>query len=182
VDESSLNHRPHTTLRATHARATRPQPPASRLVCVVASNRNQKKRLRAQRDRVAGVYVTPGALRNVGGSAAVPSASSSLNVNASAIGLPSVSGWTERPGQSCRRRPRIDARSLPTLPLRSSLRCASRSRSRGRGWTDVQQLELPRLPREGELIETKYGTCQVTHSEATPEAEPVAGKIVCSIS
>jgi hypothetical protein len=52
----------------------------------------------------------------------------------------------------------------------------------GTGWTDVQQLELPRLPREGELIETKYGTCQVTHSEATPEAEPVAGKIVCSIS
>jgi hypothetical protein len=52
----------------------------------------------------------------------------------------------------------------------------------GAGWTDVQQLELPRLPREGELIETKYGTCQVTHSEATPEADPVAGKIVCSIS
>ena len=52
----------------------------------------------------------------------------------------------------------------------------------GAGWTDVQQLELPRLPREGELIETKYGTCQVTHSEATPEAQPVAGKIVCSIS
>ena len=52
----------------------------------------------------------------------------------------------------------------------------------GTGWADVQQLELPRLPREGELIETKYGTCQVTHSEATPEAEPVAGKIVCSIS
>jgi hypothetical protein len=52
----------------------------------------------------------------------------------------------------------------------------------GTGWTDVQQLELPRLPREGELIETKYGTCQVTHSEATPEAQPVAGKIVCSIS
>ena len=53
----------------------------------------------------------------------------------------------------------------------------------GVGWTDVQQLELPRLPREGELIETKYGTtCLVTHSEATPKAEPVAGKIVCSIS
>ncbi len=52
----------------------------------------------------------------------------------------------------------------------------------GAGWTDVQQLELPRLPREGELIETKYGTCRVTHSEATPDAEPVAGKIVCSIS
>ena len=52
----------------------------------------------------------------------------------------------------------------------------------GAGWTDVQQLELPRLPREDELIETKYGTCRVIHSEATPDAEPVAGKIVCSIS
>jgi hypothetical protein len=52
----------------------------------------------------------------------------------------------------------------------------------GAGWTDVQQLELPRLPREGELIETKYGTCRVTHSEATPDAAPVDGEIVCSVS
>jgi hypothetical protein len=52
----------------------------------------------------------------------------------------------------------------------------------GAGWTDVQQLELPRLPREDELIETKYGTCRVTYSEATPDADPVAGRIVCSIS
>jgi hypothetical protein len=52
----------------------------------------------------------------------------------------------------------------------------------GAGWTDVQQLELPRLPREGELIETKYGTCKVTHSESTADTEPVDGKIVCSTS
>jgi hypothetical protein len=52
----------------------------------------------------------------------------------------------------------------------------------GAGWTDVQVLELPRLPREGELIETKYGTCLVTHSESTPNQEPFAGKIVCSNS
>ena len=51
----------------------------------------------------------------------------------------------------------------------------------GAGWTDVQQLELPRLPREGELIETKYGTCRVTSSEATPDAAPIAGEIVCSV-
>ena len=36
---------------------------------------------------------TPGALRNVGGSAGVPSSSSSLNLSPYAIGLPSVSGW-----------------------------------------------------------------------------------------
>lgn len=52
----------------------------------------------------------------------------------------------------------------------------------GAGWTDVQVLELPRLPREGELIETKYGTCLVTHSEATANTEPFAGKIICSNS
>ena len=52
----------------------------------------------------------------------------------------------------------------------------------GQGWADVQVLELPRLPREGELIETKYGTCVVTHSESTANTEPFAGKIVCSNS
>lgn len=52
----------------------------------------------------------------------------------------------------------------------------------GTGWTDVQVLELPRLPREGELIETKYGTCVVTHSESIANPAPFAGKIVCSNS
>ena len=50
----------------------------------------------------------------------------------------------------------------------------------GQGWADVQQLELPQLPREGDLIETKYGTCQVTHSESTANTEGFDGKIVCS--
>ena len=45
----------------------------------------------------------------------------------------------------------------------------------GAGWTDVQVMELPRLPREGELIETKYGTCRVTHSEPT-NTEPSTGR------
>ena len=52
----------------------------------------------------------------------------------------------------------------------------------GAGWSDVQVLELPRLPREGDLIETKYGTCRVTHSEATADTEPFDGKVVCSNS
>ena len=52
----------------------------------------------------------------------------------------------------------------------------------GVGWTDVQVLELPRLPREGELIETKYGTCRVTHSEPTANTEPFDGKVVCTNS
>jgi hypothetical protein len=39
------------------------------------------------------LHDTPGALRNRGGSAGVPSSSSRLNVSPYAIGLPSVSGW-----------------------------------------------------------------------------------------
>ncbi|MFL5929847.1 MAG: hypothetical protein ACJ75P_01200 [Gaiellaceae bacterium] len=52
----------------------------------------------------------------------------------------------------------------------------------GSGWTDVQELELPRLPHEGELIETKYGTCRVTHSESLSPSEGFDGRIVCSNS
>ena len=51
----------------------------------------------------------------------------------------------------------------------------------GVGWTDVQVLELPRLPREGELIETKYGTCLVTETDASPGTAPYQGKIVCRL-
>jgi hypothetical protein len=52
----------------------------------------------------------------------------------------------------------------------------------GSGWTDVQELELPRLPGEGELIETKYGTCRVTHSESLAPSDAFDGRIVCSNS
>ena len=99
-----------------------------------------------------------------------------------AIGLPSVL----RLGPNCQGK-LIDDNPYPThglvdtpsaimAPVRLTVTIE------GAGWTDVQQLELPRLPREGELIETKYGTCRVTHSEATPDAGPVTGKVVCSIS
>jgi hypothetical protein len=39
----------------------------------------------------------------------------------------------------------------------------------GTGWEDFEDLELPRLPGEGEPLETKYGTCLVTQSEVLPE-------------
>ena len=51
----------------------------------------------------------------------------------------------------------------------------------GAGWSDVQELELPRLPREGELIETKYGTCRVIFSEPS-NTDPFDGKVVCTTS
>ena len=49
----------------------------------------------------------------------------------------------------------------------------------GPNWTDSDELELLQAPAEGDLIETKLGTCTVTHAELTPEAGTYAGKIVC---
>jgi len=48
-------------------------------------------------------------------------------------------------------------------------------------WKDVQEVELPQLPREGDAIETKYGTCIVTQAEPSPDVGPYAGKIVCRL-
>jgi hypothetical protein len=52
----------------------------------------------------------------------------------------------------------------------------------GPGWTDVQDIELPRLPDEGESLETKYGTLLVAHAEEAPDLAAYAGKIVCRFS
>jgi hypothetical protein len=46
-------------------------------------------------------------------------------------------------------------------------------------WEDVQEVELPQLPREGDAIETRYGTCTVTHAESSADNSQYAGKIIC---
>jgi len=46
-------------------------------------------------------------------------------------------------------------------------------------WVDVEDVELPRLPEVGETIQTKYGTCFVTQTDASPGTGPYEGKIVC---
>jgi len=51
----------------------------------------------------------------------------------------------------------------------------------GLNWEDVEDVELPRIPGEGETIETKYGTCIVTSAEAQPDSSGHAGKIVCRL-
>jgi hypothetical protein len=48
-------------------------------------------------------------------------------------------------------------------------------------WKDVQEVELPQLPGEGDAIETRYGTCIVTKAELSPESGQYAGKIVCRL-
>jgi hypothetical protein len=49
----------------------------------------------------------------------------------------------------------------------------------GSNWKDVQEVELPELPREGDTIETRYGTCIVTRAELPSDGGQYAGKIVC---
>jgi hypothetical protein len=49
----------------------------------------------------------------------------------------------------------------------------------GSNWEDVQDVELPVAPREGDTIETKYGTCVVTRIEAVSEGSEHVATIVC---
>jgi hypothetical protein len=51
----------------------------------------------------------------------------------------------------------------------------------GPGWQDLQELELPELPPEGDTIETRYGTCFVTAAELLPESGTHDGKIVARL-
>jgi hypothetical protein len=51
----------------------------------------------------------------------------------------------------------------------------------GHGWEDLEDIELPRLPGEGETVETKYGTCFVTKAQATPDADQYDGRITCRL-
>jgi len=52
----------------------------------------------------------------------------------------------------------------------------------GPNFQDLQEAEVPRLPEEGEPIETKYGTCVVTSVESLPASEHFAGKVICRMS
>lgn len=51
----------------------------------------------------------------------------------------------------------------------------------GPGWTDLQDVELPRAPGEGDTIETRYGTCIVTKVDPAPNADSYSGKITCRL-
>jgi hypothetical protein len=51
----------------------------------------------------------------------------------------------------------------------------------GPGWEDLQDVELPRAPSEGDSIETRYGTCIVTKVDVEPNADSYSGKITCRL-
>jgi hypothetical protein len=48
----------------------------------------------------------------------------------------------------------------------------------GPGFQDFEEMEVARLPEEGELISTKYDSCIVTSAELTPDSD-FFGKVVC---
>jgi len=51
----------------------------------------------------------------------------------------------------------------------------------GHGFTDVEEIELPRLPADGDPLDTKYGTCIVTATEPLLDHEHFEGKIACRL-
>jgi hypothetical protein len=44
---------------------------------------------------------------------------------------------------------------------------------------EIEDVELPHLPVEGDPIETKYGTYVVTKTEDAPEGSSYDGRIFC---
>jgi hypothetical protein len=52
----------------------------------------------------------------------------------------------------------------------------------GPNFDDVEEIELPNLPEDGELVDTKYGTCVVTATEQLPDTHQFDGRILCRYS
>jgi hypothetical protein len=51
----------------------------------------------------------------------------------------------------------------------------------GHGFDDVEEIELPAPPAEGEPIETKYGTGIVSSTEEMADSPRFDGKIACKL-
>ena len=49
----------------------------------------------------------------------------------------------------------------------------------GPGFEDLEEIELPKAPVEGDPIETELGTCIVVRTESLAEGSQYAGRIVC---
>jgi len=49
----------------------------------------------------------------------------------------------------------------------------------GPNFQEVEEAEVLRLPEEGELIDTKYGTCVVTGVEPLPDSDQFSGRVLC---
>jgi hypothetical protein len=46
---------------------------------------------------------------------------------------------------------------------------------------EIEEIELPRLPVEGDTVSTNYGMCIVTRTEPAAEGSEFEGRIVCRL-
>jgi hypothetical protein len=46
---------------------------------------------------------------------------------------------------------------------------------------EIEEIELPRLPVEGDTVNTNYGVCIVTRTEPVAEGSQFEGRIVCRL-
>jgi hypothetical protein len=44
---------------------------------------------------------------------------------------------------------------------------------------DLEEIELPSLPQEGDPIETRFGTCVVVRTESVADGSGHDGRIIC---
>jgi hypothetical protein len=51
----------------------------------------------------------------------------------------------------------------------------------GSSFQEVDEIELPRSPADGDPIETKLGTCLVVRTESLDDASQYSGRIVCRL-
>ena len=51
----------------------------------------------------------------------------------------------------------------------------------GPNFEDLDEIELPGLPQEGDPIETRFGTCLVVRTESATESSGYDGRIVCRL-
>jgi hypothetical protein len=47
---------------------------------------------------------------------------------------------------------------------------------------EIEEIELPRLPVEGDTITTNFGVCVVTRTEPVAEGSQFEGRIVCRMA
>jgi hypothetical protein len=49
----------------------------------------------------------------------------------------------------------------------------------GSSFQEIDEIELPRSPADGDPIETNLGTCVVVRTESLDDASQYSGRIVC---
>jgi hypothetical protein len=51
----------------------------------------------------------------------------------------------------------------------------------GPNFEDFEEADVVALPEQGEVIETKYGTCLITSVEAATGSDHYQGRVVCRL-